>query len=43
MPILDLKKQLIDTFEINDLGLLHLFLGIQVLQKDHGTFISKPK
>ena len=23
-----LKKQLIDTFEMNDLGLLHFFLGI---------------
>jgi hypothetical protein len=26
-----------------DLGLLHLFLGIQVLQMDDGIFISQPK
>jgi hypothetical protein len=29
--IMGLKKQLVDTFEIIDLGLLHLFFGIQVL------------
>ena len=41
--ILGLKKQLIDTFEINKLGLLHFFLGIQVLQLDDIIFLSQPK
>jgi hypothetical protein len=41
--ILGLKKQLANTFEMIDLGLLHLFLGIQVLQMDDGIFISQPK
>jgi hypothetical protein len=40
---LALKKQLTDTFEMNDFGLLHSFLSIQVLQKDDGIFISQPK
>jgi histone deacetylase 1/2 len=40
---LDLKKQLVDTFEMTNLGLLHLFLGIQVLHMDDGIFISQPK
>ena len=41
--ILGLKKQLVDTFEMTDLCLLHFFLGIQFLQKDDGIFISQPK
>jgi hypothetical protein len=36
---LGLKKQLVDTLEITDLGLLHLFLGIQVLQMDDDIII----
>ena len=41
--ILGLKKQIADTFEMTNLGLLHLFLSIQVLQMDDGIFISQPK
>ena len=41
--ILGLQKQLADTFEMIDLGLLHLFLGIQILQMDDGIFLSQPK
>jgi hypothetical protein len=41
--ILGLKKKLADTFEMANLGLLHFFLGIQVLQMDDGIFISQPK
>ena len=26
-----------------DLGMLHLFLGIQILQMDDGIFLSQPK
>ena len=40
---LGLKKQLVDTFEIINLGLLHFFMGIQVLQMDDGIFLSQPK
>ena len=41
--ILGLKKQLVDTFEMTNLGLLHFFLGIQALQMYDGIFISRPK
>jgi hypothetical protein len=41
--ILDLKKQLAYTFERTGIGLLHFFLGIEVLQMDNGIFISQPK
>ena len=41
--ILGLKKQLVDTFEMIDLGLLHLFLGIQILQMSDGIFLSQPR
>ena len=41
--ILGLKKQLANTFEMSDLGLLHFFLGIQNFQMDDGIFLSQPK
>ena len=41
--ILVLKKQLADPFEMNNLGLLHFFLGIQILLMNDGVFIYKPK
>ena len=41
--ILGLKKQLANTFEITDLGLLHFFFGIQILQMDDGILLSQPK
>ena len=41
--ILGLKKQLTDTFEMTDLGLLHFFLIIQILQLHDGIFLSQPK
>ena len=41
--ILGMKKQLADTFEMTNLGLLHFFLGIQILQMNDGIFISQPK
>jgi hypothetical protein len=37
--ILGLKKRLEDTFEMIYLGILHLFLGIQVLQMYDSIFI----
>ena len=41
--ILGLKKHLADVFEMISIGLLHLFLGIQILQMDDGIFLSQPK
>jgi len=38
--ILGLKKQLVDKFEMIDLGMFHLFFGIQVLQKDNNVVMS---
>ena len=40
--ILGLEKIFTKTFEMNDLGLLHFFLGIQVFEVIDGTFLSKP-
>jgi hypothetical protein len=39
-PILRLKKQLVDSFDMIDLGTLHYFLGIQVLPLCDAFFIS---
>jgi hypothetical protein len=38
-----LKKQLVDTFDMTDLGLLHYFLGLQVLPLSDGLFLSQSK
>ena len=38
-----LKSQLDDTFEMKNLGLIHLFLGVQVLPLLDGPFISQSK
>jgi hypothetical protein len=41
--ILILKKQLVDYFDMIDLGTLHYFLGLQVLSLCDGFFISQSK
>ena len=41
--ILGLKRQLAATFEMIGLGILHLFLGLQVLPFPDGIFISQYK
>ena len=41
--ILSLKKWVVDTFEMTNLGILHLFLGIKVIQINDGIFLSQPK
>ena len=38
--IFGLKRQLANTFEIEDLGSLHFFLGLQVLPLYDGSFLS---
>ena len=39
----DLKKSMMIEFDMIDLGLIHYFLGIEVLQSSAGVFISKKK
>lgn len=39
----DFKKEMMKMYEMSDLGLLHYFLGIEVLQDEHGIFISQKK
>jgi hypothetical protein len=41
--LLRLKRQLVDTFDMTDLGLLHYFLGLQVLPLSDGLFLSQSK
>ena len=41
--IVGLKRQLVETFEMIDLGLLHFFLGLQVLPMYNGFFLSQSK
>ena len=36
----EFKKNMMETYEMNDLGLLHYFLGIEVCQDDTSIFIS---
>jgi hypothetical protein len=38
--ILRLKKQLVDSFDMEDLGTLHYFLGLKVLPLSDGFLIS---
>nr|CAH66391.1 OSIGBa0134J07.9 [Oryza sativa] len=39
----DFKKDMMHTYEMSDLGLLHYFLGMEVHQSDEGIFISQRK
>ena len=41
--ILELKKQLVETFEMTNIGILHLFFDLQVLQMHDVIFLSQPK
>jgi hypothetical protein len=41
--ILKLKKKLVDSFDMIDLGTMHYLLGLQVLPLCDGFFISKSK
>ena len=37
------KKSMMVEFEMSDLGMMHYFLGIEVVQSDTGIFISQKK
>lgn len=39
----EFKKSMMDEFEMSDLGMMHYFLGIEVVQSDDGIFISQKK
>lgn len=36
----DFKEDMMKTFEMTDLGLMHYFLVIEIIQKEDGIFIS---
>ena len=39
----ELKKSMMIEFEMPDLGMMHYFLGIEVVQSANGIFISQKK
>ena len=39
----EFRKNMMQEFEMTDLGLLHYFLGIEVKQDENGIFISREK
>lgn len=39
----DFKKSMMDEFEMFDLGKMHYFLGLEVVQSDDGIFVSQKK
>ena len=39
----EFKKSMRNEFEMSDLGLMHYFLGIEVMQSDDGIFLSQKK
>jgi hypothetical protein len=41
--IYQVKKQLRVGFQMTDLGLLHYYLGVEVIQREKNIFISKTK
>lgn len=41
--IIELKKCLASEFQMEDLGLLHYFLGIVVARSKNGVFLSQQK
>jgi len=41
--IFRLKKQLVDTFDVTNIGILHYFLSFQVLPISDGLFLSESK
>ena len=41
--IKEFKEDMMKTFEMSDLGLMHYFLGIEISQKNGGIFLSQKK
>ena len=43
MMMHEFKNDMMRKYEMNDLGLLHYFLGIEIDQREYGVFISQKK
>lgn len=41
--LVDFKKSMMKEFDMTDLGLMHYFLGIEVMQLANGVFVSQKK
>ena len=41
--IKDFKKDMMKTFKMTDLGLMHYFLGIEISQKEDEIFVSQKR
>jgi len=39
----DFKKSMMDEFEMSDLGKMHYFLDLEIVQSDDGIFVSQKK
>nr|KYP72520.1 hypothetical protein KK1_005110 [Cajanus cajan] len=39
----EFKKSMMNEFEMNDLGMMHYFLGIEIVQSESGIFLSQKK
>ena len=39
----EFKKSMMDEFEMTDLGMMHYFPGIEIVQSDDGIFLSQKK
>jgi len=39
----EFKKSMMDEFDMTDIGLMHYFLGIEVVQSTSGIFMSQKK
>jgi len=39
----EFKKSMMNEFEMTDLGMMHYFLGIEIVQSDIGIFLSQKK
>lgn len=37
------KQSMMDEFDMSDLGMMHYFLGIEVVQSNSGIFLSQKK
>nr|KYP51591.1 Copia protein [Cajanus cajan] len=39
----EFKKSMMNEFEMTDLGMMHYFLGIEIVQSESGIFLSQKK